>query len=156
VRDYMDVAKQDGAEIPVGGDRPVELPQGNYFQPTLITNVRNEMRIAQEEVFRPVLAVILFKDDAEALKIANDIRYRLAASVGTSDLGRGHRAAEAIESGLVWINSQNVRNLRTPFGGSKDSGIGREGGHYSFDFYTEVSTIHVALGQHRIPRLGTQ
>ncbi|HLF88236.1 MAG TPA: 5-carboxymethyl-2-hydroxymuconate semialdehyde dehydrogenase [Anaerolineales bacterium] len=156
VRDYMDVAKNEGADILVGGDRPPQFPHGNYFQPTLITNVRNEMRVAQEEVFGPVLVVIPFKDETEALKIANDIRYGLAAYVWTSDLGRGHRVAEAIESGLVWINSQNVRDLRTPFGGAKDSGIGREGGHYSFDFYTEVTTIHVALGQHRIPRLGTQ
>lgn len=155
VRDYMDVAREEGATIAVGGDRPPHLSEGNYFQPTLITNVDNKMRIAQEEIFGPVLVVIRFQDEAEALQIANDIRYGLAAYVWTGDLARGHRVAEAIESGMVWINSQNVRDLRTPFGGSKNSGIGREGGHYSFDFYTEVTTIHVALGDHRIPRLGT-
>jgi 5-carboxymethyl-2-hydroxymuconic-semialdehyde dehydrogenase len=155
VRGYMDVARQEGATILVGGDRPPDLPEGNYFQPTLIVEVHNSMKIAQEEIFGPVLVVIPFKDDEEALRIANDVKYGLAAYVWTRDMARGHRIAEAIESGLVWINSQNVRDLRTPFGGSKASGIGREGGHYSFDFYTELTTIHVALGEHRIPRLGT-
>ena len=155
VRNYMDVAREEGATVLTGGDRPPVLQEGNYFQPTLISDVNNSMRIAQEEVFGPVLVVIPFKEDAEALRIANDVRYGLAAYVWTRDMRRGHRLAEAIESGLVWINSQNVRDLRTPFGGSKASGIGREGGRYSFDFYTETTTIHVALGEHRIPRLGT-
>jgi 5-carboxymethyl-2-hydroxymuconic-semialdehyde dehydrogenase len=155
VKSYMDIAREEGATILVGGDRPPHQPEGNYFQPTLIVGVRNSMTIAQEEIFGPVLVVIPFRDEEEALRIANDVRYGLAAYVWTRDMARGHRIAEAIESGLVWINSQNVRDLRTPFGGSKASGIGREGGHYSFDFYTEVTTIHVALGEHRIPRLGT-
>lgn len=154
VRSYMDVARQEGATILVGGDRPPGFPQGNYFQPTLIVDVHNAMRVAQEEIFGPVLVVMPFKDEAEALRIANDVRYGLAAYVWTGDLARGHRVAEAIESGMVWINSHNVRDLRTPFGGVKNSGIGREGGHYSFDFYTEVTTVHVALGGHRIPKIG--
>lgn len=154
VKGYMDIAQEEGGTILVGGDRPPGLPEGNYFQPTLIVDVDNDMTVAQEEVFGPVLVVIPFKDDEEALRIANDVRYGLAAYIWTQDMNRGHRIAEAMESGLVWINSQNVRDLRTPFGGSKASGIGREGGHYSFDFYTEVTTIHVALGEHRIPRLG--
>ncbi len=154
VRAYMDVARQEDATIAVGGDRPTNLTQGNYFAPTLITGVRNEMRVAQEEIFGPVLVVIPFKDDAEALRIANDVQYGLAAYIWTQDLTRGHRIAQGIESGLVWINSHNVRDLRTPFGGSKASGIGREGGHYSFDFYTELTTIHVALGDHPIPKMG--
>ncbi len=154
VRAYMDIAREEGAEILVGGERPEGFPEGNYFEPTLIVGVRNEMRIAQEEIFGPVLVVIPFKGEEEALRIANEIRYGLAAYVWTGDLMRGHRVAEALESGLVWINSHNVRDLRTPFGGAKNSGIGREGGHYSFDFYTEVTTIHVALGDHPIPRIG--
>jgi 5-carboxymethyl-2-hydroxymuconic-semialdehyde dehydrogenase len=152
---YMDVAREEGAQIIVGGDRPEGLPDGNFFEPTLIVNVNNDMRVAQEEVFGPVLVVIPFKDEQEALKIANDVRYGLAAYVWTKDMQRGHTIAEAMDSGLVWINSQNVRDLRTPFGGCKASGIGREGGHYSFDFYTELTTIHVALGEHRIPKLGS-
>ncbi len=154
VRAYMDVARQEGATIAVGGDRPANLPNGNFFAPTLITGVRNEMRIAQEEIFGPVLVVIPFRDEAEAIRIANDVQYGLAAYVWTSDLARGQRVAEALEVGMVWINSHNVRDLRTPFGGAKQSGIGREGGHYSFDFYMETTTIHLALGEHHIPRMG--
>jgi 5-carboxymethyl-2-hydroxymuconic-semialdehyde dehydrogenase len=154
VRSYMDVARAEGASILVGGDRPGGLPTGNYFAPTLITGVHNEMRIAQEEVFGPVLVVIPFKDESEAVRIANDVKYGLAGYVWTNDLARAHRVAQAIETGMVWVNSHNVRDLRTPFGGSKSSGIGREGGHFSFEFYTEVSAIHIALGKHPIPQMG--
>ncbi|MFQ5612678.1 MAG: 5-carboxymethyl-2-hydroxymuconate semialdehyde dehydrogenase [Anaerolineae bacterium] len=156
VSNYMDIARQEGATILVGGGRPAGFPEGNYFSPTLITDVRNDMRIAQEEIFGPVLVVIPFKDEAEAVRLANDIRYGLAAYVWTRDIQRGHRIAQAIESGMVWINSQNVRDLRTPFGGSKHSGLGREGDHYSFEVYTEVQSIQVALGEHPIPRLGVK
>jgi 5-carboxymethyl-2-hydroxymuconic-semialdehyde dehydrogenase len=154
VRGYMDVARQEGATMAVGGDRPSSMQKGNYFAPTLITGVHNKMRIAQEEIFGPVLVAIPFKDEEEAVRIANDVQYGLAAYVWTQNLTRGHRVAESIESGLVWINSHNVRDLRTPFGGSKASGIGREGGHYSFDFYTELTTVHVSLGKHAIPKMG--
>jgi 5-carboxymethyl-2-hydroxymuconic-semialdehyde dehydrogenase len=150
----MDVARAEGASIPVGGDRPAGLAEGNYFAPTLITGVNNEMRIAQEEVFGPVLAVIPFKDEAEAVRIANGVKYGLAAYVWTRDGARAQRVAHAIDSGMVWINSHNVRDLRTPFGGSKSSGIGREGDHYSFELYTELKAVHVALGEHPIPRMG--
>ncbi len=88
------------------------------------------------------------------MRLANDVKYGLAGYVWTRDLARGHRIAQAVESGMVWVNSQNVRDLRMPFGGSKHSGIGREGDHYSLDVYTEVKAIHIATGQHRIPRLG--
>jgi 5-carboxymethyl-2-hydroxymuconic-semialdehyde dehydrogenase len=154
VRSYMDTAREEGAQILVGGDRPPEFPEGNYFQPTLITQVHNRMRVAQEEIFGPVLVVIPFQDEAEAVALANDIQYGLAAYVWSGDVARGRRVGERIEAGLVWVNSHNVRDLRTPFGGCKLSGIGREGGKYSFDFYTEWSTVHVALGEHRIPQLG--
>jgi 5-carboxymethyl-2-hydroxymuconic-semialdehyde dehydrogenase len=154
VRHYVEIAKQEGASVLVGGDRPADWQQGNYMQPTLITNVENQMRVAQEEIFGPVMVVIPFKDEADALRIANNIKYGLAAYVWTSDVGRGHRMSQGIESGMVWLNSHNVRDLRTPFGGSKFSGIGREGDHYSFELYTEVKTIHVAIGEHRIPKIG--
>ncbi len=155
VTGYLDVAREEGAEIAVGGERPERLSAGNYLEPAVITGVRNEMRIAQEEIFGPVLCVLRFETEEEAVRLANDVRYGLAAYVWTSDLARAHRVAAEIESGMVWINSQNVRDLRTPFGGMKHSGIGREGGHYSFDFYTETRNVCVALGRHRIPRMGT-
>jgi 5-carboxymethyl-2-hydroxymuconic-semialdehyde dehydrogenase len=154
VNSYMDLARQEGATILVGGSRPAAFPDGNYFSPTLITNVRNDMRVAQEEIFGPVLVVIPFRDEAEAIRLANATRYGLAGYVWTRDLARGHRVAQAVEAGMIWINSHNVRDLRTPFGGMKYSGLGREGDHHSFELYTELKAIHVAIGQHPIPRLG--
>jgi 5-carboxymethyl-2-hydroxymuconic-semialdehyde dehydrogenase len=156
VRGYMDVAHAEGASILVGGDRPDGLIEGNYFAPTLITGVSNEMRIAQEEVFGPVLAVIPFRDEADAIRIANGVKYGLAAYVWTRDGARAQRVAHAIDSGMVWVNSHNVRDLRAPFGGSKSSGIGREGDHYSFELYTELKAVHVALGEHPIPKMGVR
>ena len=113
------------------------------------------MRIAQEEIFGPVLTAIPFKDEAEALEIANGVRYGLAAYLWTKDVTRAHRFAQNLDAGMVWVNSQNVRHLPTPFGGMKASGIGRDGGDYSFDFYMETKNIAVALGEHRIPKLGS-
>src|SRR5690606_39551224 len=112
----------------VSGNIPTQFANGNYVAPTLLLNVRNEMRVAQEEIFGPVLAVIPFSAEEEVIKMANDIKYGLAGYVWTNDAKRSHRVAQAIESGMIWVNSQNVRDLRTPFGGMKYSGIGREGG----------------------------
>jgi 5-carboxymethyl-2-hydroxymuconic-semialdehyde dehydrogenase len=154
VNSYIDVARQEGATVLVGGGRPAALPQGNYFAPTLITHVDSRMRVAQEEIFGPVLVVLPFHDEAEAIHIANDVKYGLAGYVWTNNLARGHRVAGAIEAGMVWVNSHNVRDLRTPFGGAKASGLGREGDHHSFELYTELKAIHVAIGQHPIPRFG--
>jgi 5-carboxymethyl-2-hydroxymuconic-semialdehyde dehydrogenase len=154
VHGYIELAQQEGAQVLVGGGRPPQFSDGNYLQPALITQVHNRMRVAQEEIFGPVLVVIAFRDEADAIALANDVRYGLAAYVWTGEVERGRRVGEAIQAGLVWVNSHNVRDLRTPFGGCKMSGIGREGGRHSFDFYTEWSTLHVALGEHRIPQLG--
>jgi 5-carboxymethyl-2-hydroxymuconic-semialdehyde dehydrogenase len=101
-----------------------------------------------------VLTVIPFEDEAEALAVANDVRYGLTAYIWTENAGRALRLAHAVEAGMVWVNSENNRHLPTPFGGMKASGIGRDGGDYSFDFYMETKNICIAQGTHRVPRLG--
>ena len=120
----------------------------------MIADVTEEMRVFREEIFGPVLVAMPFTDEDDAVRLANATDYGLAAYVWTNDIRRAHRVAHAIDAGMCWINSQNVRDLRTPFGGVKASGIGREGGDYAFDFYSETEIVHVALGPHRIPRLG--
>ncbi|MGE8205024.1 5-carboxymethyl-2-hydroxymuconate semialdehyde dehydrogenase [Heyndrickxia sp. NPDC080065] len=153
VKQYLEIAKQEGAEL-YSGKIPEHLKNGNFVPPTLLLNVTNDMKVAQEEIFGPVMAVMKFKDETEVIKLANDTKYGLAGYVWTNDLQRGHRVAQGIDAGMLWINSQNVRDLRIPFGGSKYSGMGREGGHYAFDFYTETQVIHVALSEHHIPQFG--
>ncbi len=154
VMSYFDIAGKDGATIAAGGTRADVDPAGNYVQPTLFTQANNNMRIAQEEIFGPVLTAIPFRDEADAVRIANDVRYGLAAYIWTQDVGRAHRMARDMEAGMVWVNSENVRHLPTPFGGVKASGIGRDGGDYSFDFYMETKNVAIAFGDHKIPKLG--
>jgi 5-carboxymethyl-2-hydroxymuconic-semialdehyde dehydrogenase len=154
VASYIHSAVEEGARIVAGGERPDGLDRGNFLQATVIADVDETMRVFQEEIFGPVLVAMPFDDEAEAIRLANATQYGLAAYVWTNDIRRAHRVAHAIDTGLCWINSQNVRDLRTPFGGVKQSGIGREGGDYAFDFYCDVEAVHVALGTHRIPRLG--
>jgi 5-carboxymethyl-2-hydroxymuconic-semialdehyde dehydrogenase len=149
---YFDFAVEDGAKIAAGGSA-VE-GDGNFVQPTLFTGASNEMRIAQQEIFGPVLTAIPFKDEEDALRIANDTEYGLAGYVWTSDIGRGHRMARDLDAGMIWVNSENNRHLPSPFGGMKASGIGRDGGDYSFEFYMETKNVCVALGSHRVPKLG--
>jgi 5-carboxymethyl-2-hydroxymuconic-semialdehyde dehydrogenase len=154
VMGYVGAGKRQGARLVTGGNRPEGLDGGNYIEPTVFAEVWPENTIFQEEIFGPVVVITPFRDDAEAVRLANAVDYGLAGYVWSTDLRRAHRVAQAIDAGMVWINSQNVRDLRTPFGGAKRSGIGREGGHYSFEFYCELETIHVALGDHHIPRFG--
>lgn len=153
VTSYIEIAKQEGAEV-VSIDIPEPLRKGNFVAPTLLLNCHNKMRVAQEEIFGPVLAIIPFHTEEEALHLANDVQYGLAAYVWTNNIKRGIKMAQSMESGMVWINSHNVRDLRIPFGGAKASGIGREGGHYSFEFYTEKQAIHLALDEQHVPKFG--
>jgi len=153
VTEYITLAQQEGCTV-YSGQVPESFQHGNFVAPTLLLNAKNEMRVCQEEIFGPVMAVIEFETEEEVIQMANDVKYGLAGYVWTNDIKRAHRVAQAIESGMIWINAQNVRDLRIPFGGMKYSGIGREGGHYAFEFYTEPKVIHVAIGNHHIPQFG--
>ena len=152
VTSYFDIAKKDGAKIAAGGTTIDD--DGWFVAPTLFTDANNTMRIAQEEIFGPVLTSIPFKDEDEALAIANDIPYGLTGYVWTNDLTRALRFTDRLEAGMIWVNSENVRHLPTPFGGVKASGIGRDGGDWSFEFYMEQKHIGFATGQHKITKLG--
>ncbi|SLN36301.1 5-carboxymethyl-2-hydroxymuconate semialdehyde dehydrogenase [Ruegeria meonggei] len=152
VTSYFDIAKADGATIAAGG---VTIGDEGYFiRPTLFTNANNQMRIAREEIFGPVLTSIPFSTEDEALQIANDTPYGLTGYVWTNDLTRALRFTDKLEAGMIWVNSENVRHLPTPFGGVKASGIGRDGGDWSFEFYMEQKHVGFATGQHKIMQLG--
>ena len=154
VMSYVDAAREENATIAAGGVLANDLGPGNYLRPTLFSNATSTMKIAREEIFGPVLTVIPFATEEEAVTLANDTPYGLAGYVWTGDSGRGIRMAEALEAGMVWVNSENNRNLPSPFGGMKQSGIGRDGGDYSFDFYMETKNVCIAHGTHKIPVLG--
>lgn len=162
VRSYIELGPKEGATLLCGGlDRPSyapELPahvaQGNYVWPTVFADVNNRMRIAQEEIFGPVACLIPFRDEAHAIELANDIQYGLSSYVWTENIGRAHRVAAAIEAGMCFVNSQNVRDLRQPFGGTKASGTGREGGTWSYEVFLEPKNVAVSMGSHHIPHWG--
>lgn len=146
VEDYVRIGREEGAKLALGGKRPSDVPDGGfYYEPTIFTEVDNAMTIAQEEIFGPVLSVIKFKDDDDAIRIANDTIYGLAAAVWSEDYDRALSAAKRIRAGTVWINDHHLINCVAPFGGYKQSGLGREMARYGLDEYTEVKHVHVDL-----------
>lgn len=154
VLEYIAIGRREGASVAVGGGKVTGPGGGCYVAPTLFTGAANTMRIAQEEIFGPVLTAIPFKDETEALTLANDVQYGLAGYLWTADVTRAFRFSDRLEAGMIWVNSENVRHLPTPFGGVKSSGIGRDGGDWSFDFYMETKNVAFATAAHAIPKLG--
>jgi 5-carboxymethyl-2-hydroxymuconic-semialdehyde dehydrogenase len=158
VRRYIAIGIDEGATLLAGGldapRVPAPVAQGNYVGATVFADVDNRMTIAQDEIFGPVACLIPFDDEADAIRLANDVRYGLSSYLWTENLGRAHRVAAAIEAGMCFVNSQNVRDLRQPFGGVKASGVGREGGTWSFEVFTEPKNVCVSISKHPIPRWG--
>ncbi len=143
VEGYIQSGLDEGARLLTGGKRPSDptLQKGNYLLPTVFENVTPAMRICHEEIFGPVLAVQKFHDEAEAIRLANGTVYGLAGFLWTQDVNRALRVSSAIKTGMMWVNSFFLRDLRTPFGGARESGFGREGGRYSLEFYTEPKFV---------------
>ncbi len=158
VRSYIERGPKEGATLVCGGvdapKLPASLSKGNFVQPTVFADVDNRMRIAQDEIFGPVACLIPFEDEADAIAKANDIAYGLSSYIWTENIGKAHRVAAAIEAGMCFVNSQNVRDLRQPFGGTKASGVGREGGTWSFEVFLEPKNVCVSMGSHHIPHWG--
>lgn len=146
VLSYIDLAQKEGGRVQCGGIKPTlpgDLSQGYFIEPTVITGLAENSRCVQEEIFGPVVTIASFKAKDEAIEKANGVKYGLSASVWTSNLSTAHEMARALRVGTVWINTWLSRDLRMPFGGMKSSGVGREGGKHSMDFFTEMTTVNV-------------
>ena len=148
VLSYIDIAKNEGAKLLMGGSAATRPECGNgwFVEPTIFGQVDNKMRIAQEEIFGPVLSIIRFKDEDEAVKIANDTKFGLGAGVWTSDISRAFRMAEKIKSGTVWVNTYRAVSFMAPFGGFKDSGLGRENGIEAIHAYLQTKCVWINTG----------
>tara|TARA_Y100001968_G_scaffold237464_1_gene220831 strand:+ start:715 stop:2157 length:1443 start_codon:yes stop_codon:yes gene_type:complete len=148
VESYIQLGQDEGGTIECGGKRPqlnAPFNAGYFLEPTVISGLTPQCRTATEEIFGPVVTVHPFDSEEQALELANGVRYGLAASLWTRDLARAHRFSAALESGMVWVNTWLLRDLRVPFGGMKDSGVGREGGRYSLEFFSEARNICIKL-----------
>lgn len=147
VLSYIDLAHEEGAKLVTGGHRITdgELASGNYVEPTIFADADNSMRVCQDEIFGPVEMVMPFDEIDEAIEVANQSRYGLAGMVWTANLETAHRVARRVRTGTMWVNCFFVRDLRAPFGGYKDSGLGREGGVYSYEFFTESKAVVMKL-----------
>lgn len=144
----IELAKSEGGEILTGGKRKIlegEFSDGYYVEPTIIDGLNSSCRTNQEEIFGPVVSLIPFSTEEEVIDMANATKYGLSASIFTKDVSRAHRVASAIDSGIVWVNTWMLRDLRIPFGGMKNSGVGREGGFKSLEFFTEPKNVCVKI-----------
>jgi acyl-CoA reductase-like NAD-dependent aldehyde dehydrogenase len=149
---YVELGKKEGAEVAVGGYRLTEdgLDKGCFLKPTILTGVDNEMRVAQEEIFGPVVCFIKFKDEAEVIRMANDSEYGLGGAVWTKDINRAFRVARGIETGRMWVNNYNSLPAHAPFGGYKKSGIGRETHKMILEHYTQKKNIYISLSESKV------
>ncbi|HEY0377074.1 MAG TPA: aldehyde dehydrogenase family protein [Pyrinomonadaceae bacterium] len=148
IKGYVDLAREEGAQVLTGGCPPElegDFQKGYFFQPTIFGDVKNQMRVAQEEIFGPVTSVITFTDEAELVRQANETIYGLSAGIWTRDIVRAHRFARDIHAGTIWINTFNMFNAASPFGGFKQSGYGREMGKHALELYTQVKSVWVDL-----------
>jgi aminomuconate-semialdehyde/2-hydroxymuconate-6-semialdehyde dehydrogenase len=153
VKYYVDLAREEGGDILCGGDVPSDLPErcadGYFYQPTIIAGLGPDCRVNREEIFGPVVTILPFDTEEEALELANGTEYGLSATVWTTDLGRAHRVASRLQAGTIWVNCWMVRDLRVPFGGMKSSGVGREGGQEALRFFTEPRNVCVKIPAER-------
>lgn len=148
IKGYVQIARKEGATVLIGGAPPElegEFKNGYFFQPTIFSEVKNKMRVAQEEIFGPVTCAITFKDEDDLLKQANETIFGLSAGIWTQDITRAHRFAKNVHAGVVWINTFNMFNAASPFGGFKQSGYGREMGKHALELYTQVKSVWVDL-----------
>jgi aminomuconate-semialdehyde/2-hydroxymuconate-6-semialdehyde dehydrogenase len=148
IKFYVDLAQKEGGKIALGGSVPKSINErcqsGYFFPPTVITDLPVSCRVNREEIFGPVITITPFDNEEEVIGYANDTDYGLASSVWTQNLNRAHRVAEKIHTGTVWVNCWLVRDLRVPFGGMKESGVGREGGEEALRFFTEAKNVCIA------------